>query len=120
MNLIGLKKQRVHAYLKKMRKKKKREPKLILTDEVRFQPVLNKNNEIIEEEIEKNLAGKYLLPANQWRNGFNKISDRIRFFWKLWRHCETIWRNQKKEIIVFWCWKFIKRDKKIIRNKRSW
>ena len=46
-----------------MRKKKKREPKLILTDEVRFQPVLNKNNEIIEEEIEKNLAGKYLLTA---------------------------------------------------------
>lgn len=35
----------------------------MLTDEVRFHPVLNKNNEIIEEEIEKNLAGKYLLTA---------------------------------------------------------
>lgn len=42
-----------------MRKKKKREPKLNLTDEVKFQPFVDKNNKIIEKEIESNLAEKY-------------------------------------------------------------
>ena len=39
---------------------------------------------------------------SQWRNGTNKVLNRIRFFWKLWRHCKNFWRNQKGEIAFYW------------------